>query len=157
MQPNLPQQIFVGLMNGSQLRAQLRALLIIWMAASLTWVAGYCAAIAISVFGFYEGVKSSASEATTLVNLGLMAVGSGLGLLLSFLYVRIRDRFEDLCWELIKADGGTSVDGTADTCVLRRQVDGSDARLAAVRARRSQQFTKRLQVLIERAWPRSPP
>jgi len=137
-------------------RSQLRAIIIIWITALVTLILGNCAAITIFLFGAYQGVKSFFSNAPTLVSLGPLALGCGLQLLLVFLFVGVRDRFENRCWELIKADGGKS-DEKANVSVLDRQAQGRDDRLAAVQERRSRQFSKRLRVLIEYAWPRPPP
>ena len=81
-----------------------------------------------------------------------MVLGIGLQLLLGLLFDRIRNRFEDHCWGLIEADPSTSIGGGMEA-VLARQVNGGDDRTAAAEARRSQRFNKRLEVLIDLAWP----
>lgn len=133
------------------IRSQLRALLTIWAISSITCVAGYCAATGIVAFGIYEGVKKFSSDVPFLWIVGPLALGCGLQILLAHLAVGIRERFEDRCWELVEGSGGTSFQ-TTEEAVLARQVDGKDASLGAIRARRSQKFSKRVLLLMEYAW-----
>ena len=131
-------------------RSRLRTILLLWMAAGATMVVGYSAAVAIFVFGFCEEFSPNASVA---MSVGPMVLGCGLQLLLVSLFLRIRDRFEDRCWELISAELRTPDGSRASTQVLAKQVAGEDIRLAAVRARQSRHFAKRLKALVEQAWP----
>ena len=131
-------------------RSQLRKALVVWAVASLTWIIGACTGIAISIYGFLQGLKSDG----LLISIGPMWLGTALLLVLTVLFDRVRDRFERRCWELIEADPSTSIGGAED--VLAEQAGGRDDRTAAARARQSKRFHKRLAVLIEHAFPRCP-
>jgi hypothetical protein len=123
------------------------------MTSWIVLILGYCAALAVFVFGIHESIKSFLSG--TLTGLGPLALGCGLQVLLAWLFIGVRDRFESRCWELIRVNQDPSDNMTTEP-VLGRQADGNDDRLAAARARRSRQFSKRLLALIDYAWPRSP-
>jgi apolipoprotein N-acyltransferase len=140
-------------------------LLIIWMAAWLTAILGYCAALAIVVFGLYEVVRTFSFDAVgefssdppLFMSVGPMIVGCGLQALLVFLFVGVLNRFEDRCWKLINGHAGPSIGEAAGDAMVSRQADGDDSTsLAAVRARRSKNFAKRLRGLIDHAWPPPP-
>jgi hypothetical protein len=134
-------------------RSQLKAVLLIWGAATLAFIVGYFASLAITVYGFYEVVKAFSSDDPTFGSLGHMALGCGLQLLIVLLFFRIRDRFEHYCWQLVSGDAGTSISIALGSQVLVRQADGEANHLDEVRARQSRRLSKRLQVLIEQAWP----
>jgi hypothetical protein len=137
-------------------RLQLRTLLVVWAVAWLTSIIGYCAAIAVFVYGVLHLVTSLGSHDSVLVSVGPMMLGTGLLGVLGVLIVAVRDRFEDRCWELISAEAGTWVGDGAGDRVLGQQADGRDERPAKVRAGRSQRLSKRLAVLVAHAWPRPP-
>lgn len=130
-------------------RSQLRRLLLIWATAWLVWLVGYCIALAVLIYGFAESFRSF----TSLAGLLPMGLGVALQLVLCVLMFGIRDRFERLCWELIVADAGSPVGDATGIALLAKQADGEDSRLAQVRVRQSQRFSKRLKGLIEQAWP----
>src|SRR4051794_15194600 len=117
------------------IRSQLRMALLIWAAAGLTFVVGYCAAVGILIFGIYEAWRSFSSSNPTLAGIGPMVLGCGLQLLIAFIFVGIRERFEDRCWQIVAADGGTSVSNRPIPQVLADQTDGEANALADVRAR----------------------
>jgi hypothetical protein len=135
-------------------RSQLRRLLVISAAAGVTGLVGSCAALAIFLYGLVQVVASFTSDDPKPVGISSMVLGAALLLMVCVLSVRIRDRFETQCWDLIEADGAR-LSNEADGDVVRRQADGQDDRLAAVSARRSKRFQRRLAVLIEHAWPRA--
>jgi len=134
-------------------RSQLRAVLLIWAAAVLTFLVGYCATLAIFVYGLYKFVMATLADDYSSGGLDPMVIGCGLQLLIGFIFFRIRDRFEAYCWRLIVADAGTLVSNPKVDEILARQTDGDASLVAAVEARRSRRFSKRLEVLIEQAWP----
>ena len=135
------------------IRSRLRAVLLIWAAACLTVTVGYCAALAIFVFGIYEGVEAFSSSNPTLAGVGPMVLGCCSQLLLAFLFLGIRDRFENRCWQLVAAEAGALVGEPANTQVLSRQAAGEDNFAGNVRMRQSERLSKRLRALIEEAWP----
>jgi hypothetical protein len=114
---------------------------------------GYCAALAIFAFGLYEAVKSFAADNPTLESLVPLFLGGGLQVLLSFLFLGIRDRFEDRCWKVVAAADVTSGKDGEAPLVVTRQTDGEDLYFADVRQRQSQRLSKRLVALIEQASP----
>ena len=134
-------------------RSQLRTILLIWAAACLTLIGGYCAALAILLFGIYEGVRSFSSDAPPLTGVVPMVLGCGLQFLLVFLFHGTRDRFEHRCWQLIATDAGVLASNEARTEVLTKQADGEGSYLADVRKRQSRALSERLRALIDQAWP----
>ena len=133
-------------------RSELRALLLIWMAASLAMLLGFWAALMIFVTGIYELIKTIVDD-PSFSGLGLMCLGCGLLFVLNFLFGRVRDRFEDRCWELINANGDPNAE-TPDS-VLNRQANGATPDWRSAQARRSRRFSQRLRALVEMAWPSS--
>ena len=67
-------------------RSQLRAALLIWAAACMALIVGYCAAIAIFVLGVFEGWRSFSANPPTLGGIGPMALGCGSQLLILLLF-----------------------------------------------------------------------
>jgi hypothetical protein len=135
-------------------RSQLKRLLIVWAVAWLASILGYCAASAVFIYGLLHLVKSFGSNDSVLVSLGPMTLGLGLLLVLTVLIIAVVARFEDRCWELVRADSGTWVGDGAGDRVLSEQADGRAERPASVRVGRSRRLSKRLAVLVEHAWPR---
>jgi len=135
-------------------RSQLRTLLIIWATAQVTLIMGYGAALYLFILGLIQAAKSFATN--PLPTLLPMVLGTGLQLVLAVPIVGVRDRFENRCWSLIEAYTAMPTDDEDVAHVVRAQANGRDDRLAAVDARRSRRFRRRLAALIEQAWPRSP-
>jgi len=131
----------------------LRAILLIWAAAWLTFIVGYFASLALVAFGLYEVVQAFFSSDPTLASLVPLAFGAGLQLILCFIFLSIRDRFEHSCWELFEANSGASRGNAVNTQVLAKQTDGEERQLADMRSRQSRRLSKALGALIEQAWP----
>ncbi len=142
-------------MHGA-VRSQLRRLLIIWAAAWLALIIGYCAALAVFFYGLFRIITIFTSDNLTLASLVPMVIGVGLQLVLVVLIVGVRDRFEGHCWELIRVEADISTGGGSAHHMLGGQADGRGDQLTAAHARRTQRFSKRLAVLIEQAWPHHP-
>lgn len=133
-------------------RSRLRTYLRVWMFAWVTGVLGYCAAVAVFAFGLYQGVKVFTSDAPPLPSIGAMIVGCGLQGFIVALFIRVRERFEQRCWELISSELGRTDDGRGAE-VLQRLADGEALSVTEVRTHQSRRFFKRLLTLIEYAWP----
>lgn len=133
-------------------RARLRTYLLILMAASVTGVLGYAAAMAVFGYGLYQGVKVFTADGPLWPCIGPLIAGCGLQALIVALFIRIRERFEQRCWELIHAALGRTGDKRGAQ-VLRGLADGEAESVAEVRARQSRRFAARLQTLMAYAWP----
>jgi len=135
------------------IRSQLRTALLVWAAAGLAFILGYGAAVAVTILGLFESARSFSSDNPTLSGIGPMMLGTGLQLLLVFVFLNIRDRFEHRCWQIIAADIGLPVGDAMSTPVVAQLADGEDRFASDVRARQSRHLSKRLGVLIAQAWP----
>ncbi len=133
-------------------RSRLRTYLLIWLAAAVTGVLGYCAAVAVFAFGLYQGFKVFTADTPLSPSIGAILVGCGLQVFIVALFIRIRERFEQRCWELISSELGRTGDGRGAE-VLQRLADGEANSVAEVRTHQSRRFSERLLTLIEYAWP----
>lgn len=133
-------------------RSLLRTLFRVRLAATLAWLVGYIAAVAITVLGF---VKMWSDDAGMGIGFGLMLLGTSLSLLMGRRLDRVRNRFEDISWSLIKTHAGPASDEERDG-VVNRQAGGDDVRTAAVRVRRVRQLRKGLVSTIGELWPKPP-